>query len=953
MRIRQKPNGCIVEHGSVGKVKKQSYQQIWQRSGYLATGLFSHNLNGRTVVLLTRSVFDFTASYWACLRLGVTVAPLMSIAEDALRSSDPQILISLLDKIERVLIVTDDYFLPLLERSELARYDSIKLSELSSNIENIPPMRQHPDDLAILIPTSGTTSIPKLVGLSQYALLHRQYSIQKASKAGDYSAMHWFALDGVSGLRISSAQNRELIYLEPRILLSNPLTLLDLVEIYQLAYIPLTCHLAEKIMQLAYSSDRCWQLDSLRRVGFGAEPIAVSTISAFHRFLSAMGFCGEIHVAYGLSETGIVTSNHFTPESDEQTANRDLIDLGSPMPGVAIRIVDDQDQTLTENCPGNIQVRTPNKQFSGYLGDQVLTQEVITTDNWIRTGDIGHITNGNLFVSGRAKDVIIINGKNISLSMIDQWLATGELVSAHQLACCAEMQEGKEQLVIFFVPTDRQPTQVSIAMQAIRRRLLQTTGVISSQIIPLWPDQIPRTSSGKIRRDRLLSLYQEGQLKCCPVPQSEVANKTANGSHSDGPNRIILHWQQVLGQIDAASPEDDFFLSGGSSLASAELITSLEQECGYNIDVMAWLKQPTLGNLIHLATSGNQQTSDPKEHNSWPLSNELLRKQLMHVGAWSGDRKKSDSLVSVHNKSGKKPPLAWVFQGDTEFSNLAKALGRDQPLFGMRSGHGIMTYDENNIQAMALACVRELENLIPHGPIFIGGNCQGAVIALAMAQHWLRRRRRIPLLILMEWPTRLQAYHEPVLLLFGDNSHVNPNMHYKKPELVWNRAFSDYRVDYFRGKHGMFFTKSANLKSLATRLQHHLGAQKNSLARMLPNSAYQLNLSVKTPENWQPGASMYVQVRVVNQSDIIWPDYKYSGLVIASRWESKHGGVLVRRDEDAYIPSLAPKQEVELQLWLTRPQKKQPVQLIVDIVEEGNCWFGALEGNQSVRLIVE
>ena len=948
MRVRHRPDGCIIEHSSTAHLKRQSYQQLWDRAGIFATCLHSHGIKDRSIVLLTKSVIDFTASYWACLRLGTTAVPLMSVAEDSLRSSDQAILLSLLDKIDRVLIVSDDYFLPLLERPDLSNYDSIRLSELSSKTDNIPLIQPQPDDLAVLIPTSGTTSTPKLVGITQNALLQRQYSIQKASNLDDYSSMHWFALDGVSGLRISSAQTQEMIYLEPRSLLTNPLILLDLVELYQLAYIPLTSHLAEKIMQFARSSDKRWRLNSLIGIGFGAEPISPKTVTDFQHFLYSMGFCGEIYVAYGMSETGVITSSHFSLGSNERYDEKDAIDLGSPVDGVSLRVVDDKDQIVSENIPGNIQVHAPHKQFSCYVGDQRLTQEVFTTDNWIRTGDIGHISNGKLFVSGRAKDIIIINGKNISLNMIDHQLGDDDLVLVDQLTCCAGKHEGKEQLYIFYVPTDRRPAQVNLASQTIKRRLLETTGVATSQLIPLWPDQIPRTPNGKVRRDKLLSLYQEGQLKCCALSQVGIDLGNKDPSTNSNKDKVIHYWQQVLCQTEMPSLDNDFFASGGSSLASAELITIIELKCGLTIDVSAWLQHPTLGNLINLATSNSYKIDNSDDSSSWPLSNDIFRKQLMHVGAWSGNRKSVDSLVSVHNENGKKPPLAWVFQGDGEFRALAKALGSDQPLYGMRSGHQIMTYDEDNIQAMALAYVRELENLLPQGPLFIGGNCQGAVIAIAVAQHWLRRRRRIPLLILMEWPTMLQNYHEPVLLLFGDKSKVNPINHYKRPEMAWKRAFSDYRVDCIKGHHGQFFSKSKNLKSLVACLKSYMEVHQNSLPNLLPKSAYQWSLSVTTPEDWRPGAGSYIQVRVVNESDMTWPEYNYSGLVVASRWESEDGVVLVQRDGDAYLPQLAPNQEVELQMWLTRPKRKKPVRLVIDLVEEGNCRFGTFKGMKVV-----
>ena len=151
MRVRHRPDGCIIEHSSTAHLKRQSYQQLWDRAGIFATCLHSHGIKDRSIVLLTKSVIDFTASYWACLRLGTTAVPLMSVAEDSLRSSDQAILLSLLDKIDRVLIVSDDYFLPLLERPDLSNYDSIRLSE-------VIPSNLKPSPSALFSPKSTTVS---------------------------------------------------------------------------------------------------------------------------------------------------------------------------------------------------------------------------------------------------------------------------------------------------------------------------------------------------------------------------------------------------------------------------------------------------------------------------------------------------------------------------------------------------------------------------------------------------------------------------------------------------------------------------------------------------------------------------------------------------------------------------------------------------------------------------
>jgi hypothetical protein len=133
-------------------------------------------------------------------------------------------------------------------------------------------------------------------------------------------------------------------------------------------------------------------------------------------------------------------------------------------------------------------------------------------------------------------------------------------------------------------------------------------------------------------------------------------------------------------------------------------------------------------------------------------------------------------------------------------------LGPDQPIYAFRSGLGLIKYKENEVQALALRYVSEIEEACPHGPLFIGGTCQGAIIALAMAQHCLRRQRHVPLLVLMEWGFPLQCYAGPVLLIHGrDSMQSNPFLRYGDPVAAFSQAFQDYAIAEMPGDHDHVF----------------------------------------------------------------------------------------------------------------------------------------------------
>lgn len=323
-------------------------------------------------------------------------------------------------------------------------------------------------------------------------------------------------------------------------------------------------------------------------------------------------------------------------------------------------------------------------------------------------------------------------------------------------------------------------------------------------------------------------------------------------------------------------------------------------------------------------------------------------------GSWPGERASLESLVVGLHTAGTKPPLFWVFQGGQEFAALAQHLGPDQPLYGMRSGHLVMEYHEDNVQAMALTYVQEILALRPTGPLMVGGNCQGGQIALAMAQHLLRRGRWIPLLVLMEWFFLPQPYGGPVALLFGADSKIaNPYLLYDRAELMWRRVFNHYQVKIIPGGHGQFFGPP-NVAGLATILTGVLTEAILQPPTILPQEARRVRIEpLDPPQQMAPGHQGVLQVRVTNESSVPWPDGTEVGLVLANQWLDKNGGILAYKDGRCPLPSLAPGVSGILDLRITAPSSMGELTLSIRLAEEGVAFaFGDYATNLTLRIMV-
>jgi acyl carrier protein len=446
--------------------------------------------------------------------------------------------------------------------------------------------------------------------------------------------------------------------------------------------------------------------------------------------------------------------------------------------------------------------------------------------------------------------------------------------------------------------------------------------------------------------------------------------------------RLARIWQDVLGLNEPPNINDDFFDLGGNSLLATQVVSRITLDFDKTLSLREFFFNPSivdLGEVLKQIDSSSPVTVELKQTETeaasptpwelpvkifhklnnmlnswrpertgieavaaWGLPMEIFQQIKTFVSRWDGEHVNPDSLIVGRNTEGTRPPLFWVFQGELEFLQLARQLGEDQPLYGMRSGHLVMDYTENNIQALALNYVDEIQKLHPEGPLMIGGNCQGGLIALVIAQHLLRRQRHVPLLILMEWAFSLQPYTGRIALIFGSESEfANPWLRFQYPELAWQRAFSDYQVEVTSGRHGKFFNDS-NVQTLATIVSDCMEQAIGRAPEHLPAEAMYIGFElVNPPAHLLPGTRAHISVRVTNRSPVHWNGGDRSGLMLVNQWKQKNGDVLQKKDGHIFLPPLAPGESCNLDLPVTAPLHTGESLLVVQAVEEGVGWFDA------------
>jgi acyl-CoA synthetase (AMP-forming)/AMP-acid ligase II len=191
----------------------------------------------------------------------------------------------------------------------------------------------------------------------------------------------------------------------------------------------------------------------------------------------------------------------------------EIVCVGRPLPDFALRVVDREQRERTERCVGRVLVRGPSL-MEGYLGRRRATTRALR-DGWLDTGDLGFIADGDLYLTGRAKDVLILRGRNHSPVEVEHAVDTEEGVRTGCSAAVSFMPEGAErELLVVMVEACKgvSASHYPQIAEGVSRAVLVATGLEPDRLEILEPGSLPRTSSGKIRRQESLKRWRAGEL---------------------------------------------------------------------------------------------------------------------------------------------------------------------------------------------------------------------------------------------------------------------------------------------------------------------------------------------------------------------------------------------------------------------------------------------------------
>ncbi len=627
-----------------GEEEKLTYGELDRRARATAASLQPLAKNGERVLLLYPPGLDYIAAFFGCLYAGTVAVPaypprrnrnllrlqaVVADAEAAVALTTAPILARIAPSFSQ-----NPYLQPL-------RWLTAE-GEAFGGEENWQEPAVSSDSLAFLQYTSGSTSTPKGVMVSHGNLLHNQRMIQTAFRQTAESVIvGWLPLYHDMGLIGNVLQplyvGARCVLMSPVAFLQQPVRWLRAVSNYR-ATTSGGPNFAYDLCARRITREQRATLDlSSWTVAFnGAEPVRRET---FERFAAAFAPCGfrrqAFYPCYGLAEATLLVSGHVgereplvkTAQAQALETNlvvdaaagdreaRPLVGCGGPLLGQQVVVVDPQ--TL-ERAPagqvGEIWVSGPSVA-EGYWNREEATEQTFRAHladtgegPFLRTGDLGFMEDGELFVTGRLKDLIIIRGRNHYPQDIEATAQRCHAALQPDAGAAFSVEvAGEERLVVVQEVNQRQRLDWEELIAAVTEALAEEHEVQAHAVVLIKLGSLPKTSSGKIQRFAARAAFLERSLEVVAewrgtaVSETEVAAPAPVAAVRNA--EVVEAWLRSelaakLGmdesRIDVHQPVTRY---GLDSLAAVELMHVIESSLGVSVPLANFLRSPSIAEL--------------------------------------------------------------------------------------------------------------------------------------------------------------------------------------------------------------------------------------------------------------------------------------------------------------------------------------------------------------------
>ncbi|HVJ55669.1 MAG TPA: fatty acyl-AMP ligase [Aliidongia sp.] len=493
---------------------------------------------GDRIGLIAESDGDFVRAFFACQYAGLVPAPLPLPAAFGGRDG----YISHLRRLIESAQVTAIFGPAMLEDwlGDVVAGFELKLAGTLERLDDIEPAagdlpKQNPDDLSYLQFSSGSTRFPLGIAVTQRAFMANASRISRDGLAvvdGD-RAISWlpFYHDmGLVGFLLSPMTCQMSVDIIPtREFARRPLLWLNLISRNRctVSYSP------------SFGYDLCVRraetaptdgldLSSWRSAGIGGDMIRPNVLTRFIERFAPHGFgAGAFVPSYGMAEATLALSfmppgkgalhdtvdgalleaeHRAVPAGDAEARTRTFVMCGHILPGHDIEVRDEAGKILPDRLVGRIFVRGPSL-MTCYFDAPEETARVMTDDGWLDTGDLGYLVDGQIVITGRAKDLIIVNGRNLWPQDLE-WAAEAEIASLRSGDVAVFSVDGEtDEEVVALVQCRTTDPAARTALATEIGNIFRGRHGLDSKIVLVPPHSLPQTSSGKLSRSRARTMY--------------------------------------------------------------------------------------------------------------------------------------------------------------------------------------------------------------------------------------------------------------------------------------------------------------------------------------------------------------------------------------------------------------------------------------------------------------
>lgn len=543
--------------GSSASEASFSYTALERASARYGGALQALGLKkGDRVALICPANEDFILCFFGALRAGIIPVPIYPpLGLGQLQGYLDNTRHIVAKSGARALVTTSQIkrLLGTVQEASPALEQVVAIEAIRESLETLKPVKLEPDDVAFLQFTSGSTSRPKGVTLTHANLMANVKCIMSDGlrMTKDDTGISWLPLYhdmGLIGFVIAPVVYRTpVVFLPPLLFLKRPVSFFQAITRHKgtIAYAPNFAY-ALCVKRIRERELTGLDLSTWRVAGCGAEPIRPETLEAFADTFAKVGFNrNALLPSYGMAESSLAIS--FTELGEgmktiavdgetlwsENTAKKvpedaagavRLVSCGSNFPLHEIAVFAREDEAsaspLAEGQVGEVRIKGPSV-MPGYWEDVERTRETFA-GGWLKTGDLGFLDGGHVFICGRTKELIIVNGRNYYPQDIE-WEASrvAGVRKGNVIAFGARDTSGdRERVVVAFecqdapkdTPADVVAKQHQDLAQAVRKAVQEGMSLTLDDVVALSPGVLPKTSSGKLQRAKTRELYEGGAL---------------------------------------------------------------------------------------------------------------------------------------------------------------------------------------------------------------------------------------------------------------------------------------------------------------------------------------------------------------------------------------------------------------------------------------------------------